>query len=475
MSVSQTPSSSALSQCALILNDSDSDSLVRTTSESDSESSGSEPMPIMRPRQHVLDDMPEDVKLYWLYKYVLNWDASRPIDIAKTLHHMSTISKSHQREVLNVIQNEPEISLAYTAHTMRVLTESAIALPPKKRLRARRYLEKTEQVANEYTINSYNFRKKVKEFAQIYPVASANLSTDERKEFNQPEWLRAAVQELLSSTSKVNQIRFDFSIRREPLDPHNGRYTIFNKNFRDEFTDVPIVVDDSLGSPIKVLSEVGGQLKRNHKDGQKSLIVELIIKNNLKALREIDLLPSILPITLLNASGARAGGRRVDQSSSGSNFFLLINRFDLRSLSVYLAKNPCGLQTLILHDCTLDSSALEELAIGLAKNTSVQTLDLSKNLIRRPGVHGLNTFAGLQTFAQMLAKSNNLLHVNLANCRLRDRGASLLHEALKANPQLQIKLNVRGNMISPDHPIWGDTRVMGNSLNSIEAAVSSYS
>jgi hypothetical protein len=75
----------------------------------------------------------------------------------------------------------------------------------------------------------------------------------------------------------------------------------------------------------------------------------------------------------------------------------------------------------------------------------------------------------------MLAKSNNLLHVNLANCRLRDRGASLLYEALKANPQLQIKLNVRGNMISPDHPIWGDTRVMGNSLNSIEAAVSSYS
>ena len=163
MSVSQTPSSSALSQCALMLNDCDSDSLVITTSESDSESSGSEPMPIMRPRQHVLDDMPEDIQMYWLYKYVLNWETSGPKNIAKMLHHMATISKSHQREVMYVVQNEPEISLAYTAHAMRVLTEMAIALPTKKRLRARRYLEKTNQVVNEYTINAYNFRKKVKE------------------------------------------------------------------------------------------------------------------------------------------------------------------------------------------------------------------------------------------------------------------------------------------------------------------------
>lgn len=470
MSVSQTPSFSALSQCALMLNDCDSDSLVITTSESDSESSGSEPMPIMRPRQHVLDDMPEDIQMYWLYKYVLNWDASGPKNIAKMLHHMATISKSHQREVMYVVQNEPEISLAYTAHAMRVLAEMAIALPPKKRLRARRYLEKTKQVANEYTINTYNFRKKVKEFTQIYSVVSANLSTDERKEFNQPEWLRAALQELLNSTSKVNRIRFDFSIRREPLDPRNGRYTIFNKNFRDEFVDVPIVVDDSLGSSMKVLSEVGGQLKQNDKGEQINLIVELIIKNNLTALREIDVLPSTLPITLLDASGARAGGRRVDQSSSGGNFFLLINRFDLRPLSVYLAKTACRLKTLILHDCTLDSSALEELAIGLAKNSSVKTLDLSKNLIRRPGVHGLNTFAGLQTFAQMLAKSNSLLHVNLSNCRLRDRGAAILEEALKPSSHIENlqTFDLSGNMIATNHPIWGDTRFIGNAVKPVD-------
>jgi len=216
---------------------------------------------------------------------------------------------------------------------------------------------------------------------------------------------------------------------------------------------------------MEVLSEVGRQLK--HKDKQKSLVVELLIKNNLRALREIDLLPSTLPITLLDASGARSGGRRVDQSSAGSNFFLLINRFDITSLSMYLAKKPVELRTLILHDCNLDSSALEELSTGLAKNTSVQTLDLSKNFIRRPGVHGLNTFAGLQTFAEMLATSTTLLHVNLANCRLRDRGAALLQEALQANSHLQT-LDLSGNMIPADHPIWGDTRVIGNPIKPVD-------
>ena len=474
MSVSQTLSSSALSQRALMLNDSDSDTLVRTTSETDSEASDSEPMPILRPRRHVLDDMPEDVKHYWLYNYVLDWRTSRPIDSAKMLHHMSSINKVHQREALQVVQNEPEISLAYTAHAMRVLAEMAIALPPQKKLRTRRVLENSTQVVNEYAINVYDFRKKIKEFAQIYFAVTANLSTDDRKEFNQPEWLRAAIQELLNPKSCVKQIRLDFSIIREVSDPRFGRYTIFNKNFRDEFINVPSMVDDSLGSPIKVLSEVGGQLKQNDKDEQKSLIVELIIKNNLTALREIDVLPSTLSIALIDASGTRAGGRRVDQSSSGGNFFLLINRFDLTSLSVYVAKNSCKLKTLILHDCTLDSSALEELAKGLAKNKTVQTLDLSKNLIRRPGVHGLNTFAGLQTFAETLATSVSLLHVSLANCRLRDRGAALLHDALKTNLHLK-SLDLTGNMIPADHPVWGDTRVIGNSLMSIEAAVSSYS
>jgi len=421
---------------------------------------------MIRQRQHVLNDMPEDIKQYWLYKHVLNWQTSSAMDIAKSLHHMATISKTHQLEVNHVVQNEPEISLAYTAHAMRVHAEMAIALPPKKKIRARRHLENTGQLVNEYTINVYNFGKKVKEFTQIYSTVSINLSTDERKEFNQPEWLRAAAQEILNPASKVKRITFDFSIHREPLDPRNGRYTIFNKNFRDECHDVPTIDEEGLGSAMKVLSSVAGKIKQS--DKSEGRVIKLIIKNNLTALREIDVLPSTLPIELLDASGARAGGRRVDQSSAGSNFFLLINCFDIKSLSTYLAKKLCELRTLILHDCNLDSSALEELSTGLAKNTSLQTLDLSKNFIRRPGVHGLNTFEGLKAFAQVLATSTNLVYVNLVNCRLRDRGADLLHEALTANSQLQITLNVSGNMISAIHPIWGDTRVIGSAIKPVD-------
>ena len=174
MSLSENLSSSAQSLHTLVLND--SDTLERITSKTDSELSSIEQVPIMMSRQHVLDDMPEDVQLYWLYKYVLNWDASDPKNIAKVLHHMAMISKSHQIEVQNVLANEPEISLAYTAHAMRVLAETAIALPPKERLRVRRHLEATVPVVNEAEINVYNFGKKVKKHLLLSISARVDFS-----------------------------------------------------------------------------------------------------------------------------------------------------------------------------------------------------------------------------------------------------------------------------------------------------------
>lgn len=159
----------------------------------------------------------------------------------------------------------------------------------------------------------------------------------------------------------------------------------------------------------------------------------------------------------------RASSGKFTQTPHRNNLIFLVGAFDLAPLSAYLAKSSCQLTTLILHDCNLDASALTELAAGLEKNTSLKTLDLSKNLVRNPGIAGPHAYDGLMVFASMLATSTSLLHLNLANCSLHDEGATILHEALKANPYLQ-SLNVSGNMISHDHAIWSDTRVIGWSV-----------
>ena len=159
----------------------------------------------------------------------------------------------------------------------------------------------------------------------------------------------------------------------------------------------------------------------------------------------------------------RQGPQQISQTFYRNNLPLFITCFDIEPLATYLANTSCRLTTLILHDCTLDSTALVELAEGLEKNTSVNTLDLSKNLLRRPGINGPDAYDGLAQFSCILAASTSLLHLNLANCSLRDEVAALFHDALKNNAYL-VTLNLSGNMISHDHAIWSDTRVIGRSV-----------
>jgi hypothetical protein len=90
-------------------------------------------------------------------------------------------------------------------------------------------------------------------------------------------------------------------------------------------------------------------------------------------------------------------------------------------------------------------------------------LDLSKNLIRGPGINGPHAYDGLMQFASVLTNSASLLHLNLASCSLHDEGATILHQVLKPYPLLQTTFNVSGNMISHNHAIWDDTRFIGGS------------
>lgn len=457
MSLSQSLSSSTLSQKTLGHKASDS----KTSADELSESSSS--IPTIRVRSHVLDGMPEDIRRYWLFDFILDWSTSHPADIAKTLHHMAAISKEHQEEVIRLVQNEPDIAMHYTAHAMRGLADAATTLPPKDKSRARRYLlAGPEGTANENDIDVYNFELKVKKFAELYPVSSVDLSTNERKEFHYPEWIRAALQAFLDPALGAVRVRLNFSIQRFTLMPLQKFNINSGKIFCDYAVYKPPRIDDSSVSPIRVISKLIAKFKENNRKMYAGPIIELIIKNNLTALHELNKLPSELHIDLIDASGMRASSGSIKQTFHRNDYLYLATGFDLEPLSNYLTNDSCQLTTLILHDCTLDASALFELAVGLEKNTSVNTLDLSKNFLRRPGISGPDTYDGLTKFSCILAASTSLLHLNLANCSLRDEGAALLHEALKANPYLQT-INLTSNMISHDHPIWSDTRAIGNS------------
>ena len=315
-------------------------------------------LPAMKTRKHVLGGMPDNIKRYWLYNFILYWDASRPADIAKALHHMATISKEHQQEVIELVQNEPDIAMDYTAHAMRELTEMTILLSPKdKSLTRRQLMTRSEGVVSDNDVDIYNFGKKVNFFAKLYPTATINLSTNERKEFNHPEWLRAALEEFLNPKLDSKRIRFDFSVQRQILAPLQKRNNIFSEQLLTETTYLPRKIDDIRGSPIRIISELITKFKKNHKQIYAGPIIELIIKNNLAALHELSKLPTELNIASIDVSGARTRPQSISQTFSRNNLPLFITCFDIEPLATYLANKSCRLTTLNLHDCTLDASS----------------------------------------------------------------------------------------------------------------------
>ena len=316
----------------------------------------------------------------------------------------------------------------FASHAMRGLADAATTLPPKDKSRARRYLlAGPEGAANENDINVYNFEIKVKKFAAVYPVSYVDLSTNERKEFHYPKWIRAALHAFFNPALGAVRVRLNFSIQRFTLMPLQKFNINSGKIYCDYAVYKPPRSDDSSVSPIRIISELIAKFKENHTKMYAGPIVELIIKNNLTALHEINKLPSELHIDLIDARGMRASSGSIKQTLHRNDYLYLVGSFDLEPLSNSLTNDSCQISTLILHYCTLDASALSELAVGLEKNTSVNTLDLSKNFLRRPGISGPDAYDGLTKFSCILSALTSLLHFNLANCSLRDEGAALLH------------------------------------------------
>ena len=149
-------------------------------------------------------------------------------------------------------------------------------------------MAKFEGVVNDNDVDAYNFGKKVKDFVGLYPISSVNLGAQERKEFIKPEWLRAVLQEFFNPAIASKRVRFNFSVQQIVLAPLQNRNSIFSQNRRNKTVYIPREVDEVRGSSIRIISELFNNLKKNSKQTYSGPIIELIIKNNITAVHEID-------------------------------------------------------------------------------------------------------------------------------------------------------------------------------------------
>jgi Ran GTPase-activating protein (RanGAP) involved in mRNA processing and transport len=147
-----------------------------------------------------------------------------------------------------------------------------------------------------------------------------------------------------------------------------------------------------------------------------------------------------------------------------------LSRENVQQLKVAICQNT-ALQHLIVKQSRLDSVGLAEITLGLYRNTSIKTLDLSSNglddsesanmlrelLRRNKTITSIclaeNTFGGYAAAAarsmlEGLRSNTALQHLNLGGCTLGDRGISLLANTLVTRNAGILELDLRWNGIT---------------------------
>ena len=144
---------------------------------------------------------------------------------------------------------------------------------------------------------------------------------------------------------------------------------------------------------------------------------------------------------------------RLGETKTEKKFAKFVNR-----LATILVGSP-ALEFLGLRGNGIGPRRLLTFARALQKNPVLECLDLSRNpLCRLPNVDRM-IIGGIRAFKKAMVRNTKLTRLNLSFCGIGDQAADELLVALAKNKTLQF-LELTGNVISQDHEIFTDVRVV---------------
>lgn len=127
-------------------------------------------------------------------------------------------------------------------------------------------------------------------------------------------------------------------------------------------------------------------------------------------------------------------------------------------LAQLLEESP-SLRELGLRMNGVDSFALADIADALSGNQVLERLDLSGNPLCTEASDARPSRSGIRGLARALRSGCSLTDLDLSFCGLDDGAADALLQAVARNRKLR-RLNLGGNPIRLDHPIFKDKRVV---------------
>jgi hypothetical protein len=436
---------------------SDDDSIiVSTASTSDSEDSDCadkklpslHPKPLMKYRSHLLHELPDDLRLWFAYQHVMQVNASVS-EMAWRLRSYACISKEHHTEVIDILNRREyeEVCIASTRRALPVMMK---------------FLENEKN-------KSIKFSGRVQDLVNTYRHIHADLSIDMNTDVTLSRIRSSGVASLFKS-QHLEAITIDLSEKSDAyFCTEIWRPILLSGNqTRRRKVERKIAIQSEV-----IVEKLNAELKELAKNRRNYPVFDLICKKqsfltfvfplvrnlakhciDIKGLRSMDLSLSTDTRALLSVGKKKAEKEK-------KNMLNFINY-----LATFIAGNQ-SLECLNLAINGLSGTMISPLAAALEKNAKLKRLDLSLNPIDVPldtdGIQnaGERISDGAQVLANALKINRTLTHLSLAACEFDNEAADKILDLLKNNQTLQ-QIDLTGNLIDPDHPVFADPRVVCN-------------
>lgn len=392
----------------------DSDALVCSSEESGDASGQKAPRMIAggRARAHLFDEMPEDVHRYFIHHFLRG---ETPLETAEIRGLYARISKAHNAEMI-ADRQRPE-------HAWLNKVRSAALIPAMAR---RNRKEKHAQALLAAEIDAL-----AKTHAQLVLPLSALKSKSAQ--------VTALYRVMVADEPK--EVVIDYAA---PANPWKAKDPYWMPAYR-------------LSGSWRHLQKLLKLMQSIPRADKRELRIDLLLSNRLVE-------PMVLK-TLLDAGDKVVRTvRKLDLDG------LMISRVEdeyLYSVELMMRQTAQTLKQLTvleefrLCDSVIDSGMLQLLCAGLNGHQRMKVLALGGNLLCRTFGANRKNLLGWTALMAEITGMPALRELDLSRNQVGDEAANILLTTLKLNKKLQ-KVDLRGNHISKDHPIWLDERVIGD-------------
>lgn len=392
----------------------DSDPLVCSSEESSDAQGPKAPRMISggNARSHVFHEVPDDVRRYFVARFL---QCDTPLKTAEFRGLYARISKAHYAE-MTADRQRPE-------NTWLSSVRSAALIPALVR-RARHGRQAQTKLAAD-----------IDALAKTHGHLVLPLSTLDSKSAQVTVLYRALV------ASEPKEIVIDYA---GPA------------NFWKKKIPACMPLYSSLGSwrHLKKLLKLMQSIPRVDK---RELRIDLLLCN-----RAVE--PAVLETLLKAGDKVLRTVRKLDLSglviSRLEDEYAFSLEYAARSVAKTLQQLP-ALQEFRLCDSVIDSGMLQLLCTGLNSHPTMRVLALGGNLLCHTFGANRKNLVGWTALMAEITGMRALRELDLSHNLVDDEAATILLAALRLNKRLE-KVDLRGNLIGKDHPIWLDERVIGD-------------